>query len=133
MKERRPVFLSVHQRGIGDFSRYFLSDQFNRVWSGHSWSEDHNEAILFAKSNDACAECQRLLMLEYLQLPVRRFKAPVYLDLFCDHEISQDQLVKWLAKVSKLLIDSLAFGNGPVEGSLGVVNIRWSELREVKK
>jgi hypothetical protein len=71
-------------------------------------------------------------MLNYMNRPVRRFRAPVYLDLFSDKPIPLKELTDWLVKVSKLLIDSPRFGNGPIEGSLGLARIQWNELEEIK-
>jgi hypothetical protein len=95
------------------------------------WTEDEAKAVRFASSNEACVEAQRLLMIPYMGLPVRRFRAPVFLDLFCGHEIPVKDIQKWLVRTCKLLVDSPRQGNGPVEGSLGVVNIAWGEIERV--
>lgn len=131
--ERRPIVLSVHRAGTPEFPRYFISDQFMRVWTGERWSGDPHDGLLFSDSNEACMEVQRLLMLDYMDKPVRRFRAPVYLDLFTDKELTKDEITRWLVKVSKLLIDSQKHGNGPVEGTLGLCRIEWGEMKEVKK
>ena len=132
-KERRPVVLSVVPAGNPDFPRVRICDQYLRYWTGEDWSDSEKDGLVYANSNEACIEVQRLLMLEYMQLPHKRYRAPVYLDLFCDHEVPLIEIKRWLHKVAKLLIDSPAHGNGPTEGTLGLANIQWGELEEVKE
>jgi hypothetical protein len=131
MEERRPIILSVHQTGTPQFPRWMVGDQFNRLWTGEGWADDEAKALRFASSNEACHEVQRLLLLNYTQLPHKRYRAPVYIDLFCDHDLSEIEIKRWLHRVAKLLIDSPTHGNGPVEGSLGLTTICWSELEEI--
>lgn len=130
--ERRPMILSVHRAGTPKFPRYFISDQFMRVWTGDGWSDDERDGLLYGDSPEACRVVQRLLTLEYIDKPVRRFRAPVYLDLFSDTPLTKDEITRWLAKVARLIIDSPRHGNGPVEGTLGLVRIGWGELKEIK-
>lgn len=133
MDERQPIVLSVHQCGTPQFPRWTVSDQYLRYFDGEGgWTEDEAKAVRFATSNEACVEAQRLLMIPYMDLPVRKFRSHVYLDLFCAHDIPEIEIKRWLHKVAKLLIDSPRHGNGPVEGSLGITRIEWSELKEVK-
>jgi hypothetical protein len=131
--ERRPIILSVHRAGTPQFPRYFISDQYKRVWTGEGWSDDERDGLLYGDSPEACNEVHRLLMLEYMEKPMRRFRAPVYLDLFSDKPLTKTEIARWLAKVSRLLIDSPEHGIGPVEGTLGLVRIEWGELKEVKE
>jgi hypothetical protein len=131
--ERRPIILSVHPAGTPQYPRYFISDQYKRVWTGEGWSEDERDGLLYGDSNAACVEIQRLLKLEFLEKPVRRFRAPVYLDLFADKPLTKQEIARWLGKVSKLLIDAPEHGNGPVEGTLGLVRIEWGEMKEVEE
>jgi hypothetical protein len=131
--EKPPIILSVHTAGTPQFPRYFISDQYKRVWTGESWSDDEGDGLLYGESNAACVEVQRLLLLDYMDKPVRRFRAPVYLDLFTDKELTKEQIARWLVKVSRLLIDSPQHGVGPLSGTLGLVRIEWGELKGVKE
>lgn len=133
--ERLPIFLSVVAAGTPEFSRYRICDSFNRFWTGTDWSEpgEDHRGLIYADSNRACHEVQRLLMLEYMDRPCRVFRAPVEVRLFADRDISHQELKAWLLKCSKLLIDAQAQGNGPCEGSLGLVSIHWHELNEVNE
>lgn len=130
-KERRPNVLSLHSMGSAAFPRFVISDQSLRYWSGTDWTLNKDEALVYEDGNAGCEEMQRLLKLNFKHLPLRHFRAPVYLDLYSDQNFSLKELEKWLVQVSKLLIDPAPIGNGPVEGSLGLVRINWSELEEV--
>ena len=133
--ERQPLILSVVAAGTPDFCRYRICDAYNRFWTGAEWSEpgEDHRGLMYADCNRACHEVQRLLMLEYMDRPCRVFRAPVEVRLFADRDISQQELKAWLLKCSKLLIDTPREGNGPCEGSLGLVSIHWNELAEVKE
>lgn len=131
--EKPFMILSVHRTGTPQFPRYVIGDQFNRVWSGDGWSENERDGLLYGDSPEACLEVQRLLQLEYTDKPVRRFRAPVYLDLYADEPLPTVQIVRWLSKASRLLIDSPQQGNGPAEGTLGLVRIEWGEIEEVQE
>lgn len=133
MAERRPIVLSLVSRGSPEFPRYAIADQFLRYWTGETWSDDEDHGLLFADPNTACDEMQKLLMVDYMDKPVRRFRAPIYVDLYTANDVTLRDLKDWLFKVSRLLIDSPKHGNGPVEGSLGLCQIDWSELEEVPK
>lgn len=130
--ERPTTVLSLHQMGTSAFPRYAIGDAFLRYFDGHGWTTDPSKAVLFSDSNFACQEMQRLLMIDYTDMPIRRFSAPVYLDLFSDRPVSMEELEDWLLRVSKLLIDSPKQGNGPIAGSLGLARINWSELKEIE-
>ena len=128
----RPIVLSLINMGTPDFPRFAISDQFLRYFDGQNWTPDQSRALLFSDDNLACHEMQRLLMLDYMGKPLRRFRAPVYIDLYASNEVTLDQLAAWLVRVAKLLIDSPKHGNGPVEGTLGLCRINWDELEEIK-
>lgn len=131
-QERRPIILTVHPVGSPEFQRFAISDQWLRWFDGNGgWTEDEAKAVRFASSNEACHEVQRLLLLDYTQLPVKRYVAPVYLDLYCAHEIPEFEIRKWLHRVARLILDSPTYGNGPLRKSLGSITIRWSELEEI--
>lgn len=129
--ERRPIILSLVERGTPQFRRFAISDQFLRYFDGEDWTPNGNAALLFSDANLACQEMQRLLLLAYMDRPVRRFRAPVYIDLYASNPVTLDQLATWLVKVAALLIDSPKHGNGPCEGALGLCRINWSELEEI--
>lgn len=129
--DRTPIILSVHQKGTPGFERFVISDAHLRYYDGHEgWTENESKALLYANSNQACLEVQRLLRLHVGDTPVRRFKAPIYVELHGTLDISRDELVQWLVKASKLLIDAPRHSNGPRD-ALGLTMIDWGELRAI--
>lgn len=130
--EKRPVVLSLINKGTPDHPRFLISDQFMRFYDGEAWTENEEKGLLYADSNEACKEMQRLLAVDYEGLPVRRFRAPIYLDLYAASDIPIHEVASWLVRVARLLIDSPKFGNGPVEGALGLTHIDWTELEEIR-
>lgn len=127
-----PILLSVVQAGTPEHPRFKVMDSWTRFWDGEKWSDDEAAGLLYATSNDACLEAQRLLMIPYMDKPLRRYKAPVYIDLFSDHEIPRPDLIRWLVRCSKLLLDHNTHGVGPASGTLGSVSIEWSGIEQVK-
>lgn len=132
-KEHKPVVLSLLPCGSSVFPRYRIVDSHARFYTGEGWSQREEEGLVYEDSNLGCHKMQQLLLLPYKHLPVRQFRAPVYLDLYSDHQsFSKLELEEWLVKVAKLLIDPSPLGNAPFEESLGLLRVNWSEIEEVK-
>jgi len=132
MADKPPIILSVIPAGTPLAPRYRVASSDQRYWTGERWSKNEQDGLLYANSNDACIEAQRLLMLEYMDKKHRRFKAGVYLDLWCDEDVPRDKLIRWLVRVSKLFLNNNDHGNGPCKNALGTVSIEWGEIEEVK-
>jgi hypothetical protein len=79
-----------------------------------SVAADGSKGLRFATSNDACLEVHRLLKLHYGDLTVRRYRAPVYLDLHSDAAVPRGVLIRWLVRCSKLILDTTNCGEGPI-------------------
>jgi hypothetical protein len=126
-----PIVLTVHRRGVPEFERFVISDQYLRYWTGTEWSSKENEAQVFCNNNEALERVQKLLLLDLRPMPARRFQAPITLDLYSEHEISVRDLKVWLTRVAKLLMDSPRYGNGPIQGTLGLTFIDWDKLKEL--
>lgn len=131
MNEPSPMFLSVVQAGMPEYPRFKVADCHLRYWTGVEWVADESKGLMFASSNDACLEVQRLLKLHYGDLPVRRYRAPVFIDVHSDAAVPQDDLIRWLVRCSKLLLDTTNCGEGPTNGTLGSLTIQWGELEQV--
>lgn len=126
-----PIVLTVHRRGAPEFERFVISDQYLRYWTGDEWSSKENDAQVFCDNNEALERVQKLLLLDLRPMPVRRFQAPITLDLYSDQEISVRDVKVWLTKVAKLLMDSPRHGNGPISGTLGLCFVDWRLLKEL--
>lgn len=126
-----PIVLTVHRRGVPEFERFVISDQYLRYWTGSEWSLKENEAQVFCNNNEALERVQKLLLLDIGPMPARRFQAPIFLDLYSEQEISVRDLQIWLTRIAKLLMDTPRHGNGPLQGTLGLTWIDWSQLKEL--
>ena len=115
-----------------DHPRYLISDQQCRFWTGSEWSEEETDGCLFASVNDAGRTVHEILLAQHGDKPMRRFVAPVYVDVFSESDLTLNQITEWLVKVARLTMDSEAHGNGPVDESLGLTLIDWSKLKEIK-
>lgn len=129
----KPVVLSLVARGTPEFPRYLIGNQFGQVWTGEGWSPDEDEGLLYGNNGEAAKEVQRLLLTDYADKPVRRFRAPIYLDLFAEAAVSEHDLKAWLVRVARLLMDTPVHGNGPIEDTLGLCRVAWDELEELKE
>lgn len=133
-KEKQPIVLSLIPRGSPNHQRYLIANQYLQYWTGETWSEQYDDknALVYHSSNEALHVMRIMLMTEHQHLPVKKYRAPLYIDLFSDKEISEHDLKQWLFKVTKLIVDSPKHGNGPVAGSLGTCRIEYSEMEEIK-
>ena len=120
----------IYEAGSLEHARFLISDPDDRFWTGTDWSNNKSDARLFATSNDAAEAIQQILRAQHGDQQVRRYVAPVVVDLYADTELPLERIAKWLSKVSQLSIDSDKHGNGPVEGSIGLTRIEWGELRK---
>lgn len=133
-KDRVPVVLSlIPSFGHPDFLRYRIADQFLRYWTGEGWTEpqDPTLARVYDDVNDAANEVHRILRLDYSDTILRRFVAPIYLELHSDSKVSREDVIVWLSKVSKLIMNTSKHGNGPMTGTLGLCGINWNLLEEI--
>ena len=131
-KEKQPVILSLIPLGTPEYPRYAISDQYLRYWTGDSWTDqkDESHALVYADANQALKDMNNILMIDHEKKPLKRYRAPIYIDLYSDKPVSKRELQMWLLKATKLIIDSPKHGNGPVAGSLGSCRINFGQLEE---
>lgn len=127
-----PIILGIHTKSTAEHPRYVISDGDSNYWTGTSWSPDEDEAFLYHALPDAATDIHKLLMLQYGNLPRKRFVAPIYIDLYSENTVDLNVLKLWLHRISRLLMKSEQHGNGPLNGTLGLCHIDWKKLKEVK-
>ena len=113
--------------------RYRITDQWCQYWTGEKWSPEPADALVYESANEGCKEMQLLLIGEHQHLPMRHFRVPFHIELYCERPLDLPTIEAWLLRTTKIIVDSPSFGNGPVEGSLGLTYINWDELREVTR
>lgn len=126
------LILSIFVTGSPDHPRYLIANPESKFWTGDGWSVNEADARLFATVNDAGHAIQEILLAEHGHKPLRQFVAPVCIDLYSDTGLTLDQIESWLVKIARLTMDAQKHGNGPVEGTLGLTWIDWSQLREIQ-
>ena len=128
---QQPVVLSLVSVGTPLFPRYMLSDKHGRVWTGADWTEDEEDGLLYACINSAGRAIQELLKKHCSHKNLTRYVAPIYLDLYCDHSVPKVIIEDWLYKVARLIVDAPTHGNGPMDGTLGLLQVEWTKLRKI--
>jgi|GEM_PF-1688920 hypothetical protein len=124
------LVLSIIATGTPQHPRFLISDSSDRFWTNSDWAEHESDGCLYVSVNGAGLAIQGILLAEYGQKPMRRFVAPVYVDLYSETDVTLDQIREWLVRVARLTVDAEQHGNGPVEDSLGLTMIDWSNLKE---
>lgn len=124
------LVLSILCTSTSQHPRFLIADPQSKFWTGSDWTEHESDGCLFASVNDAGRAIQEIQLAEYGQKPMRRFVAPVYVDLYSETDVTLDEIRDWLVRVARLTVDAEQHGNGPVEDSLGLTMIDWSKLKE---
>ena len=125
------LILSIFVTGPPDHPRFIIADPDSKFWTGDDWTDTESEARLYANINDAGRAIQEILLSELGDKPLRRFAAPVYFNLYADADLTLDVISDWLVRAARLTIDPERHGNGPVEETLGLLQIDWNKLREI--
>lgn len=126
------LILSIISTGTPEHPRYQIADPHSKFWTGDGWSASEADARLYATVNDAGHAIQEILLAEHGDKPVRRFVAPLCVDLYSDTDLTMREIGNWLSKVARLTINAEKHGNGPVTDTLGLTWIDWSQLREIE-
>jgi hypothetical protein len=103
---------------------------------GWCWDDERQEFVevggtLYYRVNDATTKMREILLAEHGHKPVRKFRAPVYLELYTTEEIKQAEIEDWCLKATRLIIHADQHGMGPVNESLGLVSVNWGQLEEI--
>ena len=122
MNEDIPM-LSIIKKGSATFPRVIVakSDEFRNplYWTGSNWSSKETEAMVFANANDASWVCHDVLMESVSDLPVHRFIAPIYIEIYGEKP-PLAALRQWLERAMRIVVDSPKHGLGP-KGTVGVI------------
>ena len=76
------LILSIISTGTSEHPRFFVADPQQWLWTGKGWSEEEAEGRLYLCVNTAGRAIQDILLTQYGDKPLRRFTAPVYVDVF---------------------------------------------------
>ena len=96
------LILSIISTSTSDHPRFLVADPQQRFWTGEVWSAEEAEGRLYLCVNTAGRAIQEILLAEHGDKPLRKFVAPVHLDLHSDTSLTLDEITDWLVKVARL-------------------------------
>lgn len=112
--------------GTQEFPRYRITNNKGQYWTGSEWTSDESEGLMYGESNDACIECQRLLVERHHLLPKTCFSAVLDIEYYTKQEVDVDQLRDWLFHCVILYLKREPC---PQDG-LVTCTIDWSKLKK---
>ena len=125
------MILSLENRGTVENPRFLLMNSFGWFFDEDADGFVETGGTLYHRVNDATSKMREIQLAEYGDKPVRRFRAPVYLDLYAIEEVPQIQLEDWLLRATRLILHPEQ-GLGPGGNqNLGLVSINWGQLEEI--
>lgn len=125
---------SVTVRYVGDdeFRRYYIVRPLDeKFWTGSDWTPQRRGALLYANLVEAHEEYQRLAVRPYLDKPLREFRAELYVQVRTDQPYSLPELVAYLNRAFRGIVDTDACGDGPVPECLVLLRASFMELKEL--
>ena len=129
MSDEIPM-LSIIKKGSATFPRVIVAkgDQFRNplYWTG---SAEEDDAMVFANANDASWVCHDVLMESVSDLPVHRFIAPIYIEIYGEKP-PLAALRQWLERAMRIVVDSPRHGLGP-NGTVGFIFAEVEKTRGV--
>ena len=128
---RPPILFYLRQRGSTEHPRFLIADQAGKCFDGGGFGPE-SRGLLFADFSEAAFASQRLLAEAYgTKKHVTRYVAPIQITVHSDDPLDIEAVQLWASRVAQLILATPTHGNGPVEDSLGLVQIDWSEMRQV--
>lgn len=125
------MILTLENRGSISHPRFVLMNSYGWCWDDEQQEFVETGGTLYYRVNDATTKMREILLAEHGHKPVRKFRAPVYLELYAIEEISQHLVEDWLLRSTRLILHPEQ-GLGPDgNSSLGLVSINWGQLEEI--
>jgi hypothetical protein len=126
MIHKPPVLQALPHFGNENATRYVIRNIVNQhVWTGHRFSADWRDALLYAHPNEACIDMQVIMRRVYDGQPVRFYEAPCRVEVFGD--VSMLDVQRWLSLSAVLKLRTDDYGNGPRK-ALVIPSIHWAEM-----
>lgn len=126
------MILTLENRGTIEHPRYTIMNSYGWCWDNQTQEFVEVGGTLLHDVNSACKTIRSLQLAEHGHKKLRRFVAPVSLELYCDDDIDQATIEDWCLKATRLILhpeQGLGPGN---DQSLGLVSINWGELQEIR-
>ena len=125
------MILTLENRGSISHPRFVLMNSYGWVFSEEAGEFVEKGGTLYYRVNDATTKMREILLAEHGDKPVRKFRAPVYLELYATEEIDQSVIEDWALRATRLILHPEQ-GLGPGgDHNLGLVSINWGQLEEI--
>lgn len=125
------MILTLENRGSITHPRYVLMNSYGFVYCEERDMFVEMGGTLYHDVNPATTQMRQLLLAEHVGEPVRRFTAPIILDLYTTKDVDQATIEDWCLKATRLILHADQHGMGPVNESLGLISVNWAKLREI--
>lgn len=129
-KKQLPLFASLINRGTVHQPRWMISNRSGQVWNEEKemFCCDKNDGTLYAKHHEACDAYNALMLKFYEKKPCRTYTAQVKILIHSDEEVDISDVRKWCHKSTRILLDTIGSGHGPMDDTYGLVQINWKTL-----
>lgn len=126
-----PILRAVPEFGPPNARRYaILNVATGELWTGKSFQSDRSQARLYSEPNLACVDMREILVSYYDHLPLRRYRAPVEIEVY--GSVTPQAVAWWLSRASLLCLRTTEYGNGPHE-SYVAPTIHWGLVEEIDR
>jgi hypothetical protein len=107
-----------------------MKDEGPTFWDENTetFIDDEDDATLFYENSDAARVLNNMLRKEVGGEVEVHYSAPVVVRLRSKEDVDLAELIAWLHKTCRLILDSRC-GTGPVQDSHGYISIEWDELK----
>ena len=126
----KPLVLSLIARGRPEHPRFLIANQHRKFWTGHDWSHNEDEGLLFANEVDAGWACTEILTEHSKDKPVFRFVAPVEIEIRSASPPDLADIQLWLIRAASLYVDYKQSG---LSDGTAILSINWKQLKEVSE
>jgi len=126
----RPRILSLIDLGSPEEPAWAIADQWLEYWTGSSWTEQKQRdgAFVWAEYEAAATEARRLLVVEDRAAAMRKYQAPLHVEMYAPDAVPLRTLQSWLMRTTTLLVDAPATDHGRLAGMLGFGRVTFSTL-----
>jgi len=125
------MILTLENRGSISHPRFVLMNSYGGVFCEERGEFVESGGTLYYRVNDATTKMREILLAEHGDKPVRKFRAPVYLELYSTQDIPNCLIKDWALRATRLILHPEQ-GLGPGGNqNLGLVSIIWGDLEEI--
>ena len=122
-KNRHKIYIETV--GQPQFPRYRIVHKKLGYWDGAGWQNDLLKGLLYYWFEEVALVVKNIQMVENIGKPMKTYTATVTIEVMGDKSIDKQELIEYLAKEARLLLDSPS-----PNGSVVHAQIDWGTLKE---